>query len=414
MGTLQPIIYICILYSLVLWRWKLKGPVSLCYAKTLARLVVRNRVIWVCTVLIAALTCSSMVLQMQLYANEERYEDCQEQLSLYQQLSSDMPFQARQSTWFKEALIEEVDLLETALTNWDTPRHFSTLADYLESDARMIRRSYEEGTLANDFSTVLLTEGSAQLMRGIANLDTPVLYDNTAKLPPVHYLLNTLSNLPYFIWYIPLFFIIGVCAKEREGDSLLASAPMNQACTVLNLFLVMLGLSLVVLFAEWLPACVWALFKNGPDDLAYPIAFVTNDTLYTSTIGASLLKWLASFALESALFSLAAATCLTLRVSKASQAAVAVALVIPMLPGYLTGTAPSWLLKYLPCTYLEATRFTGPPTTFASLVDSGPGCTFEAGVTCLAVWILTALLLSALVCTASYIARIKAQEASHA
>ena len=72
---------------------------------------------------------------------------------------------------------------------------------------------------------------------------------------------------------------------------------------------------------------------------------MTNETLYTSTVGLSLLKWVAGFAAESALFSLIAAIYLTFKMSRVSQAIIAAFLIIPMLPGYLAGTIPAWLLK---------------------------------------------------------------------
>lgn len=251
-------------------------------------------------------------------------------------------------------------------------------------------------------------------MQGIAGLSNPTLYGRTTDLPPAAYLLDLTSDLPYFLWYIPLLVAITACAKERDTDALLASAPMSRGATVLALFMVLLAFSLIALFAEWLPACVMLFFKNGPDDFAYPVAFVANETLFTSTIGFSILKWIANYLAESALFCLAAVFFLTLKASRGSQVGIAIALVIPMLPGYLTGSIPDWLLKYLPTTFLEAARFTGFPYPSALLVGSGPGCTFEAGIACILGWLAGILLVGAAICALSHLARTHRKGGFHA
>ena len=392
----------------------MKTPVSLCYAKVLGLTLIRNHSIWVSTILIAALSCIFLILRMPVNSEDQMYDDYQSQLAYNKQLDFDATYQAEAPEELKAYFLEERNLLEKALAEWDTPSHVSSLADYMEANAWITRKSYEDGTLTSDLSMVLATEGSAQVMRNIANLSNPILYNYTSDLPPMFYLLDMLSSLPYFVWYIPLFIAISICAKERDGDTLLASIPLSQTRTMFAIFLLLLFLSLALLFAEWLPALVISLFKNGPDDLAYPIAFVTNETLYTSTVGLSLLKWVAGFAAESALFSLIAAICLTFKMSRVSQAIIAAFLIIPMLPGYLAGTIPVWLLKYLPSTYLEATRFIGPPTMSACLLDSGPGCTFEAGIVCVLAWTLVVLILGILACALSRIARNHASGVRHA
>lgn len=413
-ATLCGIICICISVNATAEVGILKMPVSLCYAKTMGRALLRNRALWISAIVIALFSCIFLVYPVPFSSDSVMYDVYQEQLSNIRTNLTDHTYRSDIPEWESEALTTMESLLDKTIENWNTPERVSYLADYLEVEAGFTRRVYENGTLASEYYMVLLGEGTAQVMRGIANLPSPVLYSNTVDLPPAAYLLDLVSDLPYFLWYIPLLIAITACAKERETDTLLASAPMRRSHTVFALFSLLLAFSLVTLLAEWLPACVFAFLRNGPDDFAYPIAFVSNDVLYTSTVGFSMLKWVTGFMAESALFCLIAALCLTLKAPRAAQVVVAVALAIPMLPGYLTGTVPSELLKFLPTTYLEATRFVGVPRTCASLIESGVGCTFQAGMVCAAAWFVGILAFGALACVMSHLSRIRSQGGSRA
>ncbi len=383
----------------------MKMPVSLCYAKTMGRILLRNRGLWVSIIVIALFSCVFIFYPMINSSDEVSYSVYQAQLANIKNNLAERAYLNHASEWEVGTLEDMEVALERVIANWNTSSRISDLADYLELTANQVRRDYETGNLVNDYSAVLSAEGSAWVMRGIAGLSYPVLYGSTADYPPAAYLLNLVGNLPYFLWYIPLPIAITACAKERDTDTLLASAPVSCRATVLALFAVLFAFSLVSLFVEWLPACVILLFKNGPDDLAYPVALITNETLFTSTVGFSMLKWFVAYMAESALFCLPAAFFLALKASRGSQVVIAVALAIPMLPGYLTGSIPDWLLKYLPTTFLEAARFTGVPSTTALLVESGPGCTFEAGIACISGWFIGILTLGTVVCTLSHLAR---------
>lgn len=392
----------------------MKAPVSLCYAKTMGLALARNRTLWVCTIVIALFSCVFIFYPMILSSDEVSYDLYRARLANIKSNLADSEYLSSAPEWERQGLEDIEGLLEKVVTNWNASSRISDLADYLEVEAGQTRRLYENGRLANDYSAVLNIEGSAQIMRGVANLSNPTLYSRSDRFPPVAYLLYLTGNLPYFVWYIPLLIAITACAKERDGDTMLSCAPMRRRDTVIALFMLLLAFSLVALVAEWLPAFVITLFKNGPDDLAYPIAFVTNDSLFTSTTGLSMLKWTGVFMAESALFCLMAALFLSLGASRASQALIAVTLAIPMLPGYLTGSIPGWLLKYLPTTYLEAVRFTGVPSSSALLIESGIGCTFEAAVPCILAWFAGVLALGVLACSLSHLARTHRKGGRHA
>ncbi len=390
-------------------RLPLKMSAPLCYARTMGCALMRSRALWISTIVIALFCCVYIFYPMTISSDETWYGVYQTQLAnIRDSLDGAHPDSRTDALQNMEAALEKV------IANWNTPSRISDLADYLDIDAEFTWQIYESGQLVGDYSTVLYMEGSAWIMRGIANLPNPTLYGSTANLPPATYLLYLTGNLPYFLWYIPLLIAITTCAKEREGDALLASAPMNRPCTILALFMLLLAFSFVALLAEWLPACAMSLFKNGPDDFAYPVAFVANNTLFTSTIGLSMLKWTIGFMAESALFSLMAALFLALKASRASQATIATMLAIPMLPGYLTGSTPAWLLKYLPTTYLEAARFTGVPSTSALMIEAGVGCTFKAGIACILGWLTGVLLLGVAVCALSHLVRTRRKGGFHA
>lgn len=367
-------------------------PRTLAYTKTFLRLLARNRSIWACVVAIALFNCSFLLYPITVAGDMLGFFQTQ-----YQNSRSLLLSESPLSSQAEQEINRRTELLHDVVANWETDQRMRCIAEYEAFNAQVERAQYENRTLVGDYSDVLRSEGTAWLYARMTELENTAVYSVSTALPTLNYLLYALSGLPYFTWYIPLLVAVAGCAREREADSLLACAPMNQGTSTFGMFWVLLAFSLTSLFACWLPAAAWTFICNGIGDPRYPIAFVTNDTLVTSTIAIALLKWLAGFTAETALFCLLAAACLTIGISHIGQALTVVVLALPLLPGYLTGSIPEWLLKYLPSTFLEGIRYSGVPGISAYLIESGPGCTLTAGLltiaACALVLIATFLIL---------------------
>ncbi len=358
-------------------------PRTLTYAKTFLQLLARNRSIWACLVAIALFNCSFLIYPLTTSGDMLGFFQAQ-----YQTSRSLSQSQGSMSSQAAQEISHRTDLLHAVVANWETDQRMRCIAEYEAFNAQIERAQYENKTLVGDYSDVLRSEGTAWLYARMAELENSAIFSVTTALPTLNYLLYTLSGLPYFTWYIPLFIAVAGCSRERGADGLLASAPISQAASAHGMFWALFAFSLMAFIIGWLPAVAWTSICNGIGNPCYPIAFVTNDSLVTSNIAIALLKWLAGFTAESALFCLIAAVCLTIGISRAGQAMAAVVLALPLLPGYLTDSVPGWLLKYLPSTFLEGTRYSGVPGISAYLIESGPGCTLTAGLTAITAWSL--------------------------
>lgn len=365
---------------------------SFCYAKTLGKLVVRNHALWIAAGVLAVCFCAFLLYPMRTGFTVETFQTALSSMRQSQIRNADAP------EYVQEQVRLAASQLEDVIASFGTREFAANVAAYYQTESEALRAAFEQGRTNATADEVLHAEGTAQLYTHIAQLPNPVFYDSSTDFPLIYYLLYMLTGLPYFIWYIPFFIVVGTCARERQDGRLLSRAPLGQASLTLNLFLLLFIASVACVFVSWLPACLWTLFNNGLGDPSYPISFLTNGELYSLTVGEALAKWVAIFAAESALLSLIGATCLSLDVAKAAQTIAAVFLALPFVPGYLTGTIPQFLLKYLPSTFLDETRFVGKPGTAVCIIESGPGCTFPAGLGTISSCCVALIAVAALVC----------------
>lgn len=384
------------------------GAYPLCYAKALARLVARNRAVWIATGILAIAFCAFLLYPMRTGFIVETFQAALDSVHQSQVRNTGAPEYIQE----EERLV--ASQLEDVITNFGTDKFAASVAAYYQTVDEIMEQAFDEGRTDSTADGILHGKGTARLYAQIAQLSEPVFYDRSPDFPLTYYLLYMLSELPFFVWYIPLFIIMGICARERQDGKLLSHVPIGRAGLIFSLFILIFTLSLVYVFISWVPAALWTLFNNGFGDPAYPVSFLTNGELFSLTVGRALLEWIAVFAAESALLSLIAATCLSFNISKAAQAIALVFLALPFIPGYLTGTIPQFLLKYLPSTFLDEARFTGIPGSAVCIIESGPGCTFETGLTTIFGWLTATVALTALICGVSTFLRITRTGGRHA
>ena len=367
-------------------------PRPFCYAKALGKLVVRNHTIWMATGALAILFCVFLFYPMSTGFTIEPFQNALDSVHQSQARNADAPEYIQE----EERLV--ASQLEDVIASFGTTEFAESMAVYYQTVSELMKTAFEEGRTDETADGILHGEGTAQLYTNIAQLANPVFYNRSTDFPLTYYLLYMLTGLPFFVWYIPFFIIVGICARECQNGKLLSHAPIGQPLLILNLFALLFFASLLCTLASWLPAALWTLFNNGFGDPSYPVSFLTNGKLFSLTIGDALLEWMAIFATESALLSLVAAICLSLNAARIAQTITVISLALPFIPGYLTGTIPQFLLKYLPSTFLDETRFLGKPGTAVCIIESGPDCTFWTGLTTITGWSIAAIVIAALAC----------------
>ena len=385
---------------------KQSGPAM--YARTLGRIVVRSHAVWIVTGALAVLFGAFLLYSMRTGFIVETFQMALDSVHQSQIRNSDAPEYIQE----EERLV--ASQLQDVVNSFGTKDFAASMATYYRTVADIVQTAFEEGRVDETADSILQNEGTAQLYEKVAQLANPVFYDDSTRFPLTYYTLYMLTQLPFFAWYIPLIIILGIYIHERENAKLLSHVPVSQPVLIFNLFLALFTASLACVLVAWLPAALWTLLNNGFGDPSYPVMFVTNGELFSLTVGEALLKWIAVFVGELALLSLIAAVCLSLNIGKAAQTAVVLLLALPFIPNYLSGTVPQFLLKYLPSTFLDEARITGIPGGAVTIIDSGPGCTFSAGMTTISGWCIAVILLALCACTAVGFMRIARLRRQHA
>lgn len=252
---------------------------------------------------------------------------------------------------------QERDILSEALSAADgSAAQLEGLADYYSLGA-------SSEAASRDSELWLLDQARATLLRSIAELKRPEVYQTTRQMPFTYY-------LAYSFWVIPVA-LVGIVVATGVSSvlsvlcdgRLLCRAPVSEPVRWLGAYLVMLLASVVYLLAAVAPTALITVARSGAGSLDYPVVSVLDGEVVVSTVGRVLAGDVALTAMAlawgQALMTLVVASSSS---PAAGRGVIFAAFLLPLLPLYHEPGMP-WrgLLTFLPMTYLLVSGVVGAP-----------------------------------------------------
>lgn len=288
----------------------------------------------------------------------------------------------------------EAEALEKAVTASDDHAYYAGLAEY----TNLLIDDYDTGYLSGTDRPSL--EAEAALYQALSTSSEPELYASSADMPALCYVSFTFAQAPSIVWLALPLLICWSLLSRTERPRLLGCVPIRTGQKTLALIVLSLIQSIVLLVIAFVPSFVVQAVAHGVGSLDYPVVIMQNGAVLSLTVGETLARQLAQFAVGCLFVSLLVQAVKALTSSTAAALAIALMVcVIPLAPGYYdapagytlaqaqaTGTLRD-LVAYLPTTYLSFAPIAGYPGSFPA-VDILPiaHASFAMGMLVLLVW----------------------------
>ena len=302
------------------------------YVKALATIILKNPLLWVVTLLCAAMIALPAIKGDDIFSGRLLSREMLEEDDLYpmrQNLSdaakSGVP-QEVQDEWR-----EEIDLLNRAV-------HAESDREYAELRAELARRDIEMTRTGRLLGfTEAEYESEALFFERLAAMPDPVIYENNADASATWYL-SSQGSQPLIFWMLPLLVAACGVVGAVQGRRFLAQAPISPALAFLSQVFLLILLSLLFLALVCLPAFVLQTVRAGVGDLGYPVVQLMAGEQFDQTVGSVLLRQLVAYlavALLVSASSLAGARLFRGRAGYAGMALAAVLCAMPLMSMYL-------------------------------------------------------------------------------
>lgn len=276
-----------------------------------------------------------------------------------------------------DGVVRRREILGSALSEPDgSAAQLSGLADYYDLAAAADGSSADEEMRALDVAR-------STLLRSIASLEKPEVYQTARQMPAIYYLAHSPWIIPGPLVGIAVVAGVASALGVLCDGRLLSRAPVGEVTRWLCAYVVMLGLAVAFLVLAMLPAALVATTLSGVGSPGYPVVSVLDGVIVESTVGQVLSCGFAlMFAGMAWCLGLATLVVAALGSSAAGKAASLVCLVLPLAPFYQAPGMP-WqaLLRYLPMTYLSTSGIVGAPLYVnGSEMRAVSGATFGLGL----------------------------------
>lgn len=360
------------------------------YVGSLLRLCLRSRLLWVMVAVLALLFGAYQIKPNQHYLSEDR--DYFASPNFGTKTGGDSRTLSQQT---RDYLSEE-KRLAAAIVASQTDEEFARLyaeyenlvSDYWTTAPGVVRDE--------SFDSAVLFYARRDLANRIVALEHPVYYQSTSDFPLAFQLAFGLHTLSYLFLLAPLVCALCVCDGARAPGRMLRAAPVATPLEFLGAALAAVAASLVALVVVCLPACLFALVRNGMGDFSYPVVYIATGTIHYSTLGLVAVQFLALYAAISLLLSLIVMAFSLFRRSTLGFVAMGLLMGLPLVPSFSQGgVIPGTLMPLVPSSYMDFTHVTGYPTYYNGL-DLMPAarCTFASGIACTLAWSAVVVLLT--------------------
>ena len=293
--------------------------------KALAKVVVKNPVLWAVTLLCGLViampaikgddTTGYFLGQEYVKENELRTAEDNFRTGAYRDAPEDFVAEAK----------ENLTLLRKTATTTN-PREFAELrVEYFQNMADGIRAGNIVGGTAEE------VESLATFYKRLAERPDPVIYLNNADVPASWYL-SSQARQPLIIWMLPVLVAASSLVAAVQGKRLLVQTPVAPVAMAASQLILLMVLSISLLLLVCLPSLAVQMVRAGFGDLSYPVVNLVGGVMRDDTVGSVLVRQGLAYLAVALLISTVALAGAKLLRGRAAQAGVLAAGVLCILP----------------------------------------------------------------------------------
>ena len=310
--------------------------------KALAKVVVKNPVLWVVTLLCGLViampaikgddTSGYFLGQAHIKENELRTAEDNFRTGVYRDAPEEMVAEAK----------EELALLRKTVSTKDVREFAELRARYFRDMAEGMRAGRIVGGTAES------VESQATFYERLAALPDPAIYENNADVPAAWYL-SSQAKQPLIIWMLPMLVAALGLVAAVQGKRLLVQAPVAPVVMAAAQLLLLMALSVLLLLLVCLPSFAVQTVRVGIGDLSYPIVNLMGGVQFDETVGSVLARQGVAYlaiALLAAAISLAGTQLLRGRMAHVGVLAAGIMCAMPLIASYMQASV--WLTSGLP------------------------------------------------------------------
>lgn len=269
----------------------------------------------------------------------------------------------------------QLALLQTTQGD-DVAASLKAQAEIAEIDLKL----YESGNLTGDGVAL---EATAILLKELANLDDPDLYEFTTEEPALYRLAELFGSVPPLLLFVPPVAIAYAVFRAIEEDRLGFQLPVSRLTKVVLAFAAVLIMSCIGFAVALLPGCIISIVRNGVGDPSYPVVLIQAGSVVRLTVLSALARLVSLWFVVTLFTSLVSAFFFTITGGSVPGCFISLALgFVPSIPQYFSETFIAHdVLRYLPTTYLYVAPVGGCPS-YINAVDTFPvmGASWEFGI----------------------------------
>lgn len=224
----------------------------------------------------------------------------------------------------------------------------------------------------------------AEYTASLANLKEPALYFTTTEEPMLYRLADIAATLPPQLLYIAPIVVAYITMRNMEDDRLAFQmpAPLTQKLTLGFLTAVIVCILGAVI--AMLPAALISFVRNGVGDPNYPVMFIQDKQIISSTILATFLKGMGLWTGMAVFNAALVVTLFAFTTSAVPGSLIAVALAfVSSVPSYADEHGVFYeILHLLPTTYVNLASVAGWPRYLNYYEDilPVPGVSWQLGM----------------------------------
>lgn len=246
------------------------------YCRLLLKLILRDKAVWICTLVLAAAFSIPIAFNSPIYGPFFMKQGMQSFVDAFNTrapqasgtgLSPEQQNDAELARYANAALAAQTD---------------AAFLDSAESYYALMGEGFQSGSIVGDQET---NDAALAYCRALSSSGITDIPASANDLPFLSFLPYAIATAPSFLPFIPfLLSSILVLGATRPG-TLAAKAPVPKFRRLIQTVFSIIAAGTAMLLAGLAPGGIYALVLNGFGQIGYPIAFFHDGALTTTTAG---------------------------------------------------------------------------------------------------------------------------------
>lgn len=246
------------------------------YCRLLLKLILRDRAVWICTLVLAAAFSVPIAFNSPIYGPFFMKQGMQSFVDAFNtrapqasgtDLSPEQQNDAELARYANAALAAQTD---------------AAFLDSAESYYALMGEGFQSGSIVGDRET---NDAALAYCRALSSSGITDIPASANDLPFLSFLPYAIATAPSFLPFIPFLLSSILLLGATRPATLAAKAPVPKFRRLIQIVFSIIAAGTAMLLAGLAPGGIYALVLNGFGQIGYPIAFFHDGALATTTAG---------------------------------------------------------------------------------------------------------------------------------